>query len=189
MSDRPLHEGKLDRAQALSNARQEASYETISVTPITPVIGVEIEGVDLTEDVPEAQIADLDLGPEGLVQRYGYLSNEDMICYVRAADLVVLPYREIYQSGVVFLAYTFGRAVLATRVGSFPETVEEGRSGWLVEPEDVPGLSRALVAALSAPDKLREAGDYARHLADTRYGWPDIARQTEKVYRRALEDE
>ncbi|MBT4979618.1 MAG: glycosyltransferase family 4 protein [Gemmatimonadetes bacterium] len=137
----------------------------------------------------EAQIADLDLGPEGLVQRYGYLSNEDMICYVRAADLVVLPYREIYQSGVVFLAYTFGRAVLATRVGSFPETVEEGRSGWLVEPEDVPGLSRALVAALSAPDKLREAGDYARHLADTRYGWPDIARQTEKVYRRALEDE
>ena len=59
MSDRPLHEGKLDRAQALSNVRQEASYETISVTSITPVIGVEIEGVDLTEEIPEAQIADL----------------------------------------------------------------------------------------------------------------------------------
>ena len=59
MSERPLHEGKLDRAQALSNARQEASYETISVTPVTPVIGVEVEGVDMTKPVPDAQIADL----------------------------------------------------------------------------------------------------------------------------------
>jgi D-inositol-3-phosphate glycosyltransferase len=137
----------------------------------------------------ETQIAGLGLDSKNLVQRYGYLSNEEAVCYVRAADLVVLPYREIYQSGVIFLAYSFARAVLATRVGSFPETVEEGRSGWLVDPEDVDGLSQALFAALSAPDKLREAGEYARHLADTRYGWSDIARQTEAVYRQVVEGE
>ncbi|MFT5086124.1 MAG: D-inositol-3-phosphate glycosyltransferase [Candidatus Latescibacterota bacterium] len=135
----------------------------------------------------EAQIAGLDLGPEQVLQRYGYLSNEDMIRYVCAADLVVLPYREIYQSGVIFLAYSFGRAVLATRVGSFPETVEEGRSGWLVDSEDIPELSRTLVLALSDPGKLQEAGEYARHLADTRYDWSNIARQTEDVYRRVVE--
>jgi taurine dioxygenase len=59
MSDRPLHEGKLDRAQAISNARLEASYEAIYVTPVTPVIGVSVKGVDLTKDVSDAQIDDL----------------------------------------------------------------------------------------------------------------------------------
>ena len=59
MSERPLHEGKLDRAQTLSNIRSEATYEAISVNPVTPVIGVEVEGVDMTSDVPDAQIEEL----------------------------------------------------------------------------------------------------------------------------------
>jgi taurine dioxygenase len=59
MEMKPLHVGKLDRAQALSNARQEAVYETFAVTPVTRVIGVEVDGVDLTKPVPEAQIIEL----------------------------------------------------------------------------------------------------------------------------------
>ena len=59
MSERPLHEGKLDRAQTLSNVRSKATYEAISVNPVTPVIGVEVEGVDMTSDVPDAQIEEL----------------------------------------------------------------------------------------------------------------------------------
>ena len=59
MSKRPLHEGKLDRAQALTKGPLDACYETISVSPITPVIGVEIEGVDMTSNVPETQIEEL----------------------------------------------------------------------------------------------------------------------------------
>lgn len=134
----------------------------------------------------EKLIADMGLGAEDLVQRYDYLSDEEAIRYVRAADLVVMPYREIYQSGVLFFAYSFGRPVLATRVGSFPETIEDGQSGWLVEPEDIEGLSQGLISALTAPEKLQAAGDRARHLADTLYGWPDIARQTVAVYRQTV---
>ena len=59
MSERPLHEGKLDRAQTLSNVRSKATYEAISINPVTPVIGVEVEGVDMTSDVPDAQIEEL----------------------------------------------------------------------------------------------------------------------------------
>ena len=59
MSERPLHEGKLDRAQTLSNVRSNATYEAISVNPVTPLIGVVVEGVDMTSDVPDAQIAEL----------------------------------------------------------------------------------------------------------------------------------
>tara|TARA_B100001123_G_scaffold41337_1_gene42476 strand:- start:61 stop:972 length:912 start_codon:yes stop_codon:yes gene_type:complete len=59
MSERALHEGKLDRAQTLSNTRVKGNYKTISVTPVTPVIGVEVEGVDMTGDMPDEQIKEL----------------------------------------------------------------------------------------------------------------------------------
>ena len=129
-----------------------------------------------------AQIAELGIDEEALIVRFGYLSTEDAIAYVCAADLVVLPYREIYQSGVLFWAYSFGRGVLATRIGSFPEAVEEDKSGWLVEVEDVDGLQQTLIRVLQDPAKLEEVGKYARHLADTHYDWRDIAGQTVQVY-------
>jgi len=59
MEMRSLHEGKLDRAQNLSNARQDTVYETLHLTPVTRVIGVEVEGVDMTKPIPAAQIEDL----------------------------------------------------------------------------------------------------------------------------------
>ena len=59
MAVRPLHEGKLDRARALSNAERPPEYGTIRVTPITRVIGVEVSGVDMTRPVPDAQVEDI----------------------------------------------------------------------------------------------------------------------------------
>ncbi len=45
------------------------------------------------------------------------------------AAVVVIPYTQASQSGVVHLAYAFGKPVVSTRVGSIPEAVEEGRTG------------------------------------------------------------
>lgn len=130
----------------------------------------------------EKQAADLGLGPADLELRFSYLSTAQAIAYVCASDLVVLPYREIYQSGVLLWAYSFGRPVLATRVGSFPECIEEGRSGWLVDKEDVAGLQQALIHILQDPEGLARAGVYARRLSDTRFGWAESARQTAQIY-------
>ena len=59
MATRPMHEGKADRARALSNVRQEAVYDTIAVRPVTSVIGVDVDGVDMTKPISAAQVADL----------------------------------------------------------------------------------------------------------------------------------
>lgn len=130
----------------------------------------------------ERQAAALGLGAADLQLRFSYLSAAQAIAYVCACDLVVLPYREIYQSGVLLWAYSFGRPVLATRVGSFPECIEEGHSGWLVEKEDVVGLQQALIRILRDPEGLARAGAYARQLADTRFDWPGAARRTARIY-------
>ena len=50
-----------------------------------------------------------------------FVSGAELAGAFRAADLVVLPYREIDQSGVLFTALAFGKPMLATTVGGFPE--------------------------------------------------------------------
>jgi len=59
MAERKLYDGKADQARNLSNARADISYSTFEATPATPVIGVEVSGVDLTAPLPAEQAAEL----------------------------------------------------------------------------------------------------------------------------------
>jgi len=74
-----------------------------------------------------------------------YVSNDEAAMYFAAADLVVLPYREATGSAVVQLAFGLGRPVVATRAGGMGDVVEDGVTGYLVEPQDVEGLSAAII--------------------------------------------
>ena len=56
-----------------------------------------------------------------------FVPDAETEIYFKAADVVVLPYRHIYQSGVLFLAYSFGLPVLAADVGSRKEEIVEGQ--------------------------------------------------------------
>ncbi len=118
---------------------------------------------------------------ERIVFHGRFIDSEEVPAYFESADLVALPYRHIYHSGLVHLAYAFGNAVIATRVGDFPETIEDGRTGILVDgtPE---ALAEGILAALRDPDALQRMGALARHLSATRYGWADIGAQTRAVY-------
>lgn len=73
-----------------------------------------------------------------------YIPDGDVGLYFAAADVVVLPYISATQSGVVQLAYGFGRAVITTAVGGLPEMVRQGVSGLLAPPNDPPALAAAV---------------------------------------------
>ena len=102
------------------------------------------------------------------------------------AAIVVIPYTQASQSGVVHLAYAFGKPVVSTRVGSIPEAVEEGRTGYLVEPGNPEQLAAALVKLLKDPDRRREMGRRALHKSETELSWDQVASKTMCVYRRAI---
>ncbi len=74
-----------------------------------------------------------------------YVSNDEMAMFFAAADLVVLPYREATGSAVLQLAFGFSVPVVATKTGSMAEAVDDGETGFLVEPGDVNGLANAIV--------------------------------------------
>jgi glycosyltransferase involved in cell wall biosynthesis len=153
-----------------------------------PAAHLLIAGEPLGGDVSGCAALIVELGLENAVSfRPGYVPPEQVPDYFAAADVVALPYLRIYQSGVLHLAYSFGRPVVATRVGGLAEDVDEGKSGLLVPPADEGALAAALQELLNDPDRLTAMGDHARVLSETVYSWDGIARQTLDLYHSLLD--
>jgi glycosyltransferase involved in cell wall biosynthesis len=104
-----------------------------------------------------------------VISRIQFIPDEDIELYLKAADAVVLPYTHIYQSGVLFLAYSFGVPVLAADVGSLREDIVEGQTGFLCKPNDIDDLARTI------EDYFRS--DLYRHLSERRQAIRDYANQ------------
>ena len=61
-----------------------------------------------------------------------------------AADAVVLPYLSATQSGIIQIAYNFDKPVIATNVGGLAEVVIDGKTGFIVPPDNAPALAKAI---------------------------------------------
>ena len=84
------------------------------------------------------------VGQGSIVPVFKFIADADVELYFKAADVLVLPYKDIFQSGVLFLGLTFGLPVVASDVGSFSESIVPGRTGEICRPGDVPDLAAAL---------------------------------------------
>jgi len=102
--------------------------------------------------------------------------------YFVASDLVALPYKAIDHSGIIHLAYSFGRPVIATDVGDFSEIIEQGRTGYIVKKNDGEHFAAGIREAFSDPSRLEEMGRKARKLSETKYSWDTIAETTVRAY-------
>ncbi len=118
---------------------------------------------------------------DGVRTALRFVSGAELAGAFRAADLVVLPYREIDQSGVLFTALAFGRPMLLSAVGGFPEIAATGAAE-LVAPGDAEALAGALSALLADPDRLARMAAASRAAADGPYGWDAIAERTLALY-------
>ena len=130
-------------------------------------------------------VANLDL-TRSVDLRLGYVDNAEHDALHRSADIVVLPYREISQSGALMTAMAYGCAIVASDVGGFSEVIDNGRNGVLVPYGDTRALAEALTNLLSDSGLRERLGSAA--LADTRVSlsWRSIAQSTMEVYMKAL---
>jgi glycosyltransferase involved in cell wall biosynthesis len=74
-----------------------------------------------------------------------FVANEVVHLYFTAANVVVLPYNEATQSGILSIAYGFAKPVVVTDVGGLAELVDDGKSGFIVPPHDVPKLAESVI--------------------------------------------
>src|SRR5260370_25072498 len=76
--------------------------------------------------------------------RADFIPDDETEVYFKGADVLVLPYRHVYQSGVLFLGYSFGLPVLAADVGSLKDDIVDGKTGSVFMPEDPVDLAKAI---------------------------------------------
>ena len=122
-------------------------------------------------------------GLEGRVDlAFGYVSDAQMELLFKACDLVALPYLEGSQSGVLYMAYAFGRPVLASDIGCFPRHVLPGRTGEVFRAGEVRELGAALERMLAGRDGYSES--FIREHARREYSWEA---SVETIRRRVLD--
>jgi glycosyltransferase involved in cell wall biosynthesis len=110
-----------------------------------------------------------------------FIPDEEVASYFRRADLVVLPYLEIDQSGVLATALAFGAPLLLTAVGGFPEVAARGAAA-LVEPGDPAALAAELQRLLGDPSARERLAAGARLAVERSYDWDAIADRHVQLY-------
>jgi glycosyltransferase involved in cell wall biosynthesis len=117
-----------------------------------------------------------------------FIGDDELPAYFRRADLVVLPYREIDQSGVLFTALAFGKPLLLSDVGGFPEIAATGAARTFPA-GDAGALREALRQLLADEDARSTLAGRARRLASGEHSWQAVARRTLALYESLLGEE
>jgi glycosyltransferase involved in cell wall biosynthesis len=115
-----------------------------------------------------------------------FVSNEQREIFFEQASVIVLPYINATQSGVVPIAYTHAKPVVATRVGSLQEFVDDGETGFLVYPRDEHALAAAVVKLLANDSLRREMGQRGRAKLDAECAPQVVADKHREVYEVAI---
>jgi len=115
-----------------------------------------------------------------------FVEDVEIPAIMRRADVVALPYRDAEHSGVLYAALAFGKPLVLSAVGGFPEVAEQGAAR-LVPPEDPATLTVALTELVGDEGARKELGAAATAAAEGSYSWDEAARQTLALYNELLD--
>ena len=151
----------------------------------------------ITEKIPDAKIV---IAGKGDFKKYEKeiknkshfeihnetIPNEQVAEFFQRACVVVLPYIKASQSGIIPIAYAFKKPVVVTNVGSIPEVVEDGVTGYIVPPKNPEALADAVIKLLK-DDKLRkQMAENAYKKMKEDLSWDIIAEKTIEIYKEAI---
>lgn len=111
-----------------------------------------------------------------------FIDDSEISSIFKLTDVVVLPYLSATQSGVIPLAYSFGKPVVATDVGAMSELVRHDETGLLVQAGDCEALSSALATLLSDEAYRTRLGANARRYMLETLSWSTVAREHYRRY-------
>ena len=125
-----------------------------------------------------------------VIARIQHIPDDDVEIYFKAADVLAVPYLDIFQSGLPFLAYSFGLPVIVTDVGSLREDVIEGDTGMICRPRSAADLAEAVLAYFRSELflQLERRRAMIRKFAMERYSWAKVAATTVAVYSQLLDE-
>jgi glycosyltransferase involved in cell wall biosynthesis len=119
-----------------------------------------------------------------IIQRIEFIPDDATELYFKAADVAALPYTEIFQSGILFLAFSFGLPVIATDVGSFRDDVIEGETGFVCKACDAEDLAASIRRYFESDlfRRLPEKRAQIRERVRCEHSWDTVGSITRDVY-------
>lgn len=197
-----------DKTYSIPHGNYDGIYPLNTAKPETPVAmffgkikpykGVELFiqcAASVSKLLPSARFViagDGDLTPYfSLIKQTGsslfeihnqFIPDEEIPTLFGRASVIVLPYTKASQSGVLALAYTMGVPVVASKVGSIPEIVDHGKTGFLFEAGNVTEMSSYVYALMSNPELRDKFSKNARQKASLALSWDEIAKRTLTLY-------
>lgn len=111
-----------------------------------------------------------------------FIGDDEIESVFSNADITAMPYREIDASGVLMVALSIGKPIVASRIGLFKELLNDGEHGYLIEQEDANALADALEKLVCDAALRQEMGRNVIALGQSIPSWNDIALTTQKAY-------
>jgi glycosyltransferase involved in cell wall biosynthesis len=119
-----------------------------------------------------------------IISKIEYIPDEETELYFKAADVLILPYAHVFQSGVLFLGYSFGLPAIAADVGSLRDEIIEGKTGFVFKVRDSSDLARIIGHYFESElfRNLESRRMQIKAYANERYSWDEVAALTTAVY-------
>ena len=157
-------------------AKQDESYRLV-------IAGKVKKGHSVYWDKVRSQIA-ISGVRNRIIERIEHIPDEEVELYFRAADVLIVPYVQIFQSGVPFLAYSFGLPVIATDVGSLRQDIVAGKTGFICEPRNSSNLAGTIERYFESElfRNLEMRREEIKRFANERYSWAKVASISANVY-------
>jgi glycosyltransferase involved in cell wall biosynthesis len=150
-----------------------------------------IAGKPKWNDIYWKQIEQLmtDNGVRGrVIERIEHVPDGQTELYFKAADVLVLSYTQVFQSGVIFLGYGFGLPAIAADVGNLKDEIVEGETGFVFRPRDSSDLAKTIGRYFASKlfGELESRRAKIKQYANERYSWSRVAEITTAVYSKLL---
>jgi glycosyltransferase involved in cell wall biosynthesis len=123
-----------------------------------------------------------------VIERIEYIPDEETELFFKAADVLILPYARVFQSGVLFLGYSFGLPAIVSDVGTLKEEIIEGQTGFVFNPQDSSDLASKISNYFQSElfRNLETRRAQIKKDANERYSWDKVATITNATYSRLL---
>lgn len=116
-----------------------------------------------------------------------FIPDEEVATYYAAADIVVLPYRCIYQSGVLLMAMSYKKPVLVSDLPGMLDIVKDGETGFIFSQNDKNSLAKRLSSALADDGALRRVSQNGYDYVVNHHDWKTIGIRTASLYKAVLD--
>ncbi len=164
--------GHFDALEALAVARREH-----------PKMELALAGAERDEGaMGELKERARELGIEGCVHFLGPVFDEEKRSALKRAGIFLLPSHVENMPVSVMEAMAAGLPVIGSRVGAIPEMVEDGVTGFLMEPRDREVLEARWAELMERPELRREMGARGRERAQRLWSRDLVGKQTAELY-------